>query len=1259
MSAVPTSSPLPNPGYVICHQDADLGWAQYLHQQLHQMGIPARLKAVDVRAGDNVVQLEHQWLQDLQGALVVVSQHFDADAQVRVWTAALAADYRIVPVLVDNVPLPGLLAGREPVRLHGLRVESDVQQLLRSALAGAGGGAAPLLPLPGRTVATGLVVAPAGALRGVLDRVVPRLHLALTRRGLLSMPQELAALHGYLGDLQAALQQELHQRSYVPLDAGPVPDQPTVPGTREDPFVRPVQQLIRQVVGTASGGDGATAQLSASSRKSRVVRNIAHALLRSPEPLVLLGDPGSGKTMTLQNAVLAVLQQQLRSVYPTLPIYVRLGDFHVSTPRRAGPEDVRDFVLRQVDSRVALRWDALHAQGRLMVFFDGMDEMSRANYGQHIEALSVFAGSSQVGSVRTLFSCRINDFSPEFKHRRMVLLPFERAQLREFLERYIPSWPLAIEGVGHTLRSLTARLWAGDVPVDPRNPFVLWLLLFYLRARGRWPHSRPDLLAFYARRSFERKRGDAVVADAVRALDGRPFKALSQLAFVLMQRNRGTSASWGELRPGLAGLDLGALGVWGQHCGLLALSAGGGQGSQAQVRFTHHRLAEFFAARHIQRSGAAIDWLAVMDAPRWQETLVNLALMTGAGQTAAPVAQLASVISVEIEAIAEREQLRERIVQARSAREQQLKDKKAAAEKAGKATTKPEAEVAAESTSQTEPERAQAVADDAQPDLALADQALPELIGNAEETALADRVDLLSRLLRQHAAHGTEMLQVLTSAIARLVAVGNPSTQVKLLWAWKNVPSAPVGADMARLLNSPVAWVRNQALLLVAESPVHRGQLGTDLSMEIGLDLARGELPQRWAGHAKAALTGRGGRAWWSLGLGTLMYLLWVAALVASCAALYTLAPMVVPADRVPAAWLTPATYATGVGLAGALALLLAPSKLWLALLGVALGLWVAAVQGPVVWAGSHQGASEGFLLLGMGLAIPGLALLPAWPLHVMLLACYALSSGGFTHLGLRLRNFILANSDRCGYGRAAGSWYFAVAVALGMMKTDWLTQQLQPVFDAIERSFVAFGLDSGLPFSPAVNAWLALAAALALTVMALLVTRWREPVTSRVRKGVQLLFGSMLLGLVFAPLMWLLFWLDRLVAPWVAPWLGPVVISLVAITAALLVAWLLWQTLATLAAWLSGLQRPFAPGSLSADSWRTLLVGRSARRQDAVLQRSSHQALGVEPAQYLALLVQLQPAINGEPALGTYWRLRHELEQMLRQEHPGKIGTS
>lgn len=466
-----------------------------------------------------------------------------------------------------------------------------------------------------------------GILRHLLDRLCPRFHLWLTRAGALPQPPELPYIQSYLRELKSRIEHDIREKTYLPLLAKTLPQGSLESERTGDPFVRPIHQVIRQVLGRTEGGDSASVQITVVNRKSRLVKDIVRTLLRSPDPLVLLGDPGSGKTMTLQETALALVAGEIRRVFPRVVLYVRLGEFHVNG--KVGSEDVQAFVKRFIPLPVESLIDNLDLEGRLVVLFDGMDEMSRDRYNEHTEALSKYAGSRQEGT-KTLFSCRITDFSPAFLHRRLVLLPFDRSQITHFLRRYIPSRTLRIDHQTWSLSKLAQRLAVGDLPVDATNPFVLWLLCLFLQEEGTWPESRVQLLGYFSRKNYERKHRDAKAEGFELPPYEEAMREWAHFAYIITERNRGTAVPFEVLlkESGHSGSEfVRSIVRVGKWCGILAESL---QEENYLIRFEHHRFQEYFAALWIHENRPRIDWLDKLDAPRWQETMLNLVTMGGA-----------------------------------------------------------------------------------------------------------------------------------------------------------------------------------------------------------------------------------------------------------------------------------------------------------------------------------------------------------------------------------------------------------------------------------------------------------------------------------------------------------------------------------------------------------------------------------------------------------------------------------------------------
>jgi SpoVK/Ycf46/Vps4 family AAA+-type ATPase len=495
-----------------------------------------------------------------------------------------------------------------------------------------------------------------GLPRYIFDQAFPKLHRSLTKIGALSEPPELKIFEDYLGELRGKIDKEFQNKRYLIVSAREA-QRSALDDAAKARSPRLIRPILREARGLAHGGDAATAQIAAVNRRSRVVRNIVSTLGRTNEPLILLGDAGTGKTMTLQHIAKTFAEWNLNRVFPTVPLYVRLGEFRKDEDE-VRLDDVLSFIKKSVPLPIREWIDELDDSKRLIILFDGMDEMSRRRYNEHTEALSVFASSRQ-GRSKTLFSCRITDFSPRFVHRRLVLLPFNRSQIAEYLRLYIRQFPLLVEGKKWTPVRLAKRLTKGDLPIDASNPFVLWLLCLYLVRNFVWPTSRVDLLGFYCEETYERKAADIPIGEPPFPQREQIFLEWARFAYEIISANRGTTIPVADLYGGDNPERIGEYIRVGERCGILEESS---EGQEHLLRFKHHRFEEYFAALYIQNRRLEIQWLDKLDAPRWQETIFNLVEM-GSGDGAVATLSTAIADTATSEAIrADRVELASRII---------------------------------------------------------------------------------------------------------------------------------------------------------------------------------------------------------------------------------------------------------------------------------------------------------------------------------------------------------------------------------------------------------------------------------------------------------------------------------------------------------------------------------------------------------------------------------------------------------------------
>src|SRR6185369_9727860 len=467
-----------------------------------------------------------------------------------------------------------------------------------------------------------------GVLRYILDLYFPKLHTWLTTRVRflnLTLPPEWHILRDYLSTLHSRIADDISAKTYIEPRVKDLPEIASRFKAKRTGFLTPVQQLIKEIVGISQGGDAQSAQISAINKKSKFIRNIGKRLMSADEPLILLGDPGIGKSITLQQAAMLIAERESRRLFPNVCMFIRLGELRVSG--EVDSKAVWQFIKRSAPRELQPFMDSLDALGRLVIFFDGMDEMSRERYNEYTTALSVFAGSRK-GITKTIFSCRITDFTPRFQHNRLVLLPFDQAHTCRYLKKQI-QFPITIGGVAWpTARALAKRLVQGDLPMQADNPFVLWLLCSYLQEEQDWPQSRVQLLEYYNRLNYDSKTRDATQKGESLPEKESVFLTWGRIAYAITERNKGAAIPLDEVRQILAPQGIPALEA-GILCGVFQESM---DLEQTLVRFEHHRFQEYFTALYLhqeQERLSAAGWLEKLDAPRWQETLFNLVLMKG------------------------------------------------------------------------------------------------------------------------------------------------------------------------------------------------------------------------------------------------------------------------------------------------------------------------------------------------------------------------------------------------------------------------------------------------------------------------------------------------------------------------------------------------------------------------------------------------------------------------------------------------------
>ncbi len=539
----------------------------------------------------------------------------------------------IVPILVDASEIPTLLLATHVIHAHPA-LEPGLQQLLRAL------PAPPSAPPP-----------------------------AADQRAL-----EVRYLDGLL------LEHSVWQEVYTPM-AGVgqlrTPEQPTAPGRvrmRTAPTTIDVDYLGQKLAPHPLDERAEPAE------PRRYEADLIPAVAEMRR-LVILGDPGAGKTTTLWKILSDYALKAKDDPRAPLPVLVRLGAW--------SDHDLPTAMGNQLGALAAF-YPALLHEKRLAFLLDGLNELPAAQREAHLAELRQWLTHCQRADLVVALTCRELDYTGALElglPGRVTITPLDVFRIRSFVNAHIEEpgqgdelfWQLAggadLQAVWHKWEQAGAsfeRFWtATEVPrqnpnvysstsgqddvlwqdnVRDRkrsmlglaaNPYMLFMMTRVFTETGALPRNRGLLFQTFIDYLLEkRERLAPEVATAVK-------QRLADLAYALQKAGAGTTFSiaqaleylgprpvrWAEKErdlnersvrpPDRSGASAEQVLYHARSANLLS----GGD----EARFTHQLLQEYFAAHHLQTLMAHTPGTALFppgewwEPQGWEETLILLA----------------------------------------------------------------------------------------------------------------------------------------------------------------------------------------------------------------------------------------------------------------------------------------------------------------------------------------------------------------------------------------------------------------------------------------------------------------------------------------------------------------------------------------------------------------------------------------------------------------------------------------------------------
>ncbi len=383
------------------------------------------------------------------------------------------------------------------------------------------------------------------------------------------------------------------------------------------------------------------------------IANLAREL-KNFRKIVVLGDPGSGKSLCLRQLAYDLCEEGLarikRGARPrTLPIFVEMGAYEGWEDEAARkPTAVIEFLKKSLRGHssvseapgthslihISEKLEQILGAGRATMIFDALDEMPQDSYQERYVTLKRFVVTHEAaGNNRFVFSCRLLDYDSSFHVGEVIINHFDLKRIHAFLKMNAPD--IAGELYREVLKDKALEKLVS-------NPFFLqaWTYINLGSLRPQKPLLPPtpgELIKLFAKTLLTDDVGvkqKAYLASTTGGINTlRRF--LSELAFALQQRREGrTSARPDSLRDvwehypqwkRLLWIARRAriLGKLNESFDSLVDADPPEVEPPARIEFMHHRLQEYFAAEELgerlSRGGAVEQYLEDI---WWQETVV-------------------------------------------------------------------------------------------------------------------------------------------------------------------------------------------------------------------------------------------------------------------------------------------------------------------------------------------------------------------------------------------------------------------------------------------------------------------------------------------------------------------------------------------------------------------------------------------------------------------------------------------------------------
>jgi len=317
---------------------------------------------------------------------------------------------------------------------------------------------------------------------------------------------------------------------------------------------------------------------------------------------VILGEPGGGKTTTLNRLAVELARDRLKNpLGGYLPVPIDLFTY-------SGDEQPDEFLEKQWRIRTGLACsygEALN-HDRVCFLLDGVNQMPLADRDKRIERWAHWAKRQLPNGHLAIFTCRIANYSGDLGLPEVSVNLLEEAQMRRYFEirfggsAYETHW-----------REFEMRLRAGNDRFEKlaRNPFMLSLMVERALEGKPFGDSRAILMRYLAEKLLTRemesgRQPETLTANKPDTLSAM-FEALKRLAFAMQAEGEGTELTDALARKtplgesGSAKISLEEVLNFARDATVLKPVAAEDKSAPRKYSFYHQLLQEYFAAERL------------------------------------------------------------------------------------------------------------------------------------------------------------------------------------------------------------------------------------------------------------------------------------------------------------------------------------------------------------------------------------------------------------------------------------------------------------------------------------------------------------------------------------------------------------------------------------------------------------------------------------------------------------------------------------